>query len=99
MPRRPNACAWRRVALLGTVLYFVFLAADPFGHHDLACHLRTPLHCTSCASSPLSSVPQTPNLPDGGHLADAGSAVALLSLGDSALLTVRSTGRSPPSLA
>ena len=99
MPCRPHGHAWRHGALIGAVLYVVFLAADPFEHHDLACHVRAPLHCMACASSPLSSVPQTSAVFDTWHLADAGSAVALLTLGDSAMLPVRSTGRSPPPLA
>ena len=42
----------RRFALLGVVLHTLFVAAAPFEHHDLICHLKTPQHCTSCTSSP-----------------------------------------------
>jgi hypothetical protein len=79
-------------------LYAVILVAAPFTHHDLACHFKTPQHCTACASSQLGASPHAPALPGAWLLADAGSAVAdVLTAGDT-LLTVRRTGRSPPAL-
>lgn len=35
-------------------LYVALLAAAPLEHHDLACHLKSPTHCTTCvfASAP-----------------------------------------------
>src|SRR5436190_78571 len=46
---------FRRFALLGVVLHTLFVAAAPFEHHDLICHLKTPQHCTACTSSPVGS--------------------------------------------
>lgn len=87
---------FRRLALLGVILHALFLAAADFEHHDLACHLKTPLHCTSCALSQLGSDPHAPFAPGACGLSDAGRAVAFLPDSESALLAVRTTGRSPP---
>ena len=77
-------------------LYAVFLIVAPFEHHDLICHLKNPLHCTACTSSLLGSDPQTPAVVGTWSLSDAGRAVAADVLADDILLSVRSTGRSPP---
>src|SRR5262245_5803985 len=87
---------WRRFAVIAVVIYSVFLATAEFEHHDLACHFKTPFHCTSCASSPLSVNAHTPAVPDASRLADAGRATAIQALGESALLALDSSGRSPP---
>jgi hypothetical protein len=90
---------WRRAAALAVALYAVFLVTAPFEHHDLACHLKTPFHCTSCASSPLSVDPHAPVVPDGSRLADAGRAILVQVLSESALLSTQSSGRSPPCIS
>jgi len=90
---------WRRFAAVAVVIYSVFLATAEFEHHDLACHFKTPFHCTSCASSPLSVNSHAPAIPDASRLADAGRAIATQLLGEGALLALDSSGRSPPSLA
>jgi hypothetical protein len=87
------------LALAGLALYAIFLVGSPFEHHDLLCELKTPLHCTSCTSTQLGSDPQILWYAGVWHLADAGQAVAVLFLSEGTLLTVRSTGRSPPSHA
>ena len=88
----------RRHALtrIGVALYALFLVTAPFEHHDLACHLKNPLHCTSCTSSVLGSGPQEPAEVGTDRLADAGCALAFHAAGNGVLLAVRSTGRSPP---
>jgi hypothetical protein len=90
---------FRRTAALIAALYALFLVTVPFEHHDLACHLKTPQHCTSCASSPLSVGSHTPFTPDASWLPDAGRAVACHLLPESTLLAPTSSGRSPPVLA
>lgn len=77
-------------------LYALFLVTAPFAHHDLVCHVKTPFHCTSCTSSVVGSDPQLPAGNDACELPDAGRVIVQLSLAQSTLLTVRSTGRSPP---
>src|SRR2546426_12622232 len=63
---------------LGVILKFVVaayiaaLAAPPFAHHDLACHLKSSTHCTVCHVG--TSAGDTSVQPGLGHvdLADAG---------------------------
>ena len=90
---------WRRFAAAAVIVYSVFLATAEFEHHDLACHFKTPFHCTSCASSPLSVNAHAPAVPDASGLPDAGRATALEVLDESALIALESSGRSPPALA
>jgi hypothetical protein len=89
----------QRLALVGTVIYALFLVASPFEHHDLACELKTPRHCTSCTSTQLGSDTPVPLAPGAAQLTDAGRAIALIVLDEGTLLVVHSTGRSPPPLA
>ena len=90
---------WRRLAYLGVALHMIFLMTAQFEHHDLLCHIKTPFHCSSCVSSPLSPDPHTPALVGAWQLADLGRAVALSFPVESAVLLVLSPGRSPPSFA
>jgi len=89
----------RWLALAGFAVYAIFLCAAPFEHHDLSCELKTPQHCTACTSSVLSASPDTPAVADAWQLVDAGRAVADDVRAESLLLSVRSTGRSPPAAA
>src|SRR5437762_7382726 len=88
---------WRRFAVLGVTLHLIFLMMAQFEHHDLLCHLKTPFHCTSCASSPLSPDPHTPAVAGSCHLSDMGRAFAFFLDSESVVLPVHSPGRSPPS--
>ena len=88
---------WRRHTALAFALYAVFLVTTQFEHHDLACHLKTPQHCTSCASNPISSDPHALVSSVTCSLADAGRLVVLQSFSEGALLAIQSSGRSPPS--
>ena|SRR5437868_14176943 len=96
MARQGSGRLSRRVALIGMVIYAIFLVASPFEHHDLQCELKTPQHCTSCTSTQLGSDPQILLDPGEWFLADAGRAVAFDHLAEDTLLDVRTTGRSPP---
>jgi len=98
-PLTSSQGTFRRLAWAAVVLYATFLCAAPFEHHDLSCELKTPQHCTACASSVLSSSPDTPAVPGEGYLIDAGRAVTLDARANSLLLAVRTTGRSPPPAA
>ena len=86
----------RRIALLGLVFHALMVAAAPFEHHDLVCHLKTPQHCSSCTGSPVGSNSPTAPTAAALRLADAGRAVTRHVLGESAVLITRTTGRSPP---
>jgi hypothetical protein len=79
--------------------YFVALAAMPFAHHDLACHLKSSTHCAVChvgTSADNTSIQPAlahADFSDAGR-PDEGAApvVAFLALSPSA-------GRSPPAVA
>ena len=86
----------RRIALLGVVLHALVVGAAPFEHHDLVCHLKTPQHCSSCTNSPVGSSSQSAPSLGASHLPDVGGAVADHVAPESAILTTRTTGRSPP---
>jgi hypothetical protein len=90
---------WRSLTTLGTVIYAVFLVTAPFEHHDLLCHLKNPRHCTSCSASQPGSDPQSLVMPGASHLIDAGRAMTIHVVAAGAVLSVGSTGRSPPVLA
>jgi hypothetical protein len=86
----------RRFALLGLVLHTLSVAAAPFGHHDLICHLKTPQHCTSCTSSPVGSSANLHSTAGAAVLHDTGAAAPVIPVADSALLVVSTNGRAPP---
>ena len=98
MTRTCRPMRWKRLVLLGVLFHFAFLVTSPFEHHDFLCHLKTPLHCTACASSQLSSAPQSPDVGASAEFADAGSPAAFVFIDRGAILAVRSSGRSPPTL-
>src|SRR5216684_7663106 len=89
----------RLLIVVGLALYVTVLIGSPFEHHDLVCHLKTPQHCTSCASSQLGSDVLPLVAPGTSHLADAGSATTLDQILDGTLVVLRTTGRSPPHAA
>jgi hypothetical protein len=92
LPRRP----FLSKALLAT---YVFCAALlPITHHDLACHLKSPKHCTTClAAVSGDSVPDTAAL-DRAPMRDAGRATTTDVVDRQQALESTSSGRAPPSL-
>lgn len=88
----------RQFVLVGVLLHSLFLATAEFEHHDFFCHDKTPQHCTACALSAPGSDPGTALTPGVCSLSDAGQAVAVHLVLKSAVLAVRTRGRSPPSL-
>jgi hypothetical protein len=99
MAGRTGNRRWRRLALAGTLIYAVVLTMAPAEHHDLACHLKNPQHCTSCSLSPIGADSQRQPTPGACCLADAGRALTFYSHSHDTLLDVRTTGRSPPVFA
>ena len=99
-PYTPHVGTSRR--RLGVIFRFVIaayvaaLATLPFGHHDLACHLKSSTHCGVCHVG--TSADDTSAQPALGHvdLADAG--LAMVASGSKAFSDVilPSSGRSPP---
>src|SRR5436190_16627370 len=96
MTREGSGRPSRRLAYVGMAIYALFLVASPFEHHDLSCELKTPQHCTACTSTQLGSDTHVVLAPGAAQLADAGQATAFVVLDEGTLLTVRTTGRSPP---
>jgi hypothetical protein len=86
----------RRSTLVGLVLHVAVLAAAPFEHHDLACHLKTPQHCSSCTFSPLGASASPAPMPAASHLVDAGAAAPLYTFALRVVDTPCIYGRSPP---
>lgn len=88
---------------LGVILKFVVaayiaaLAALPFAHHDLACHLKSSTHCAVCHIG--TSADDTSVQPALGHvdLADAGLASEACATVAASCMLLPSSGRSPPS--
>jgi hypothetical protein len=81
---------------LALALFAVVLATEQLEHHDIVCHLKTPQHCSACASSPVGSDPGTTSAFNQLPLADAGGAVLETRQLTGAVLPARSSGRSPP---
>jgi hypothetical protein len=87
---------WRAWLLALLAVYAVLLAANPLLHHDVACHLKSPTHCTSCTASPWASrieagVPLVSQpLPDAGRVVVGGAASVR------AADRLAPAGRSPP---
>jgi hypothetical protein len=47
--RRRGAIVWM------LAVYALLLAVNPVLHDDLACHLKSPTHCSACTASPSAS--------------------------------------------
>jgi hypothetical protein len=86
----------QRVAFLWLAVYAIFLAASPFGHHDLLCELKTPFHCTVCVSSVVGSDPAQLAIAASWTLSDLGLAITPDFANHGILLSVCTPGRSPP---
>jgi hypothetical protein len=96
--RRALSIRRRLSVRVGIAVYALFLVTAAFEHHDLLCHLKTPQHCTSCASSLLGSDPHALAFVSTCHLTDAGRAEVSRASGESLLFAAASNGRSPPAI-
>jgi hypothetical protein len=95
---RPNR-RFGRFYALALAFYTLFLVTAQFEHHDLLCHLKTPQHCTSCASSPLGADPQKPETLERCRLYEAGRAIAVERPLLSAFYRRVVSDRAPPSFS
>jgi hypothetical protein len=48
---RPLTRRTRSAAVVLLSLYALVIAVSPAFHHDVACHLTSPMHCTACTAS------------------------------------------------
>ena len=77
-------------------LYMLAAALLPFGHHDLACHIKSTTHCTTCAVGSSAEAAADPGVLARFSLLDAGVAVdARVDAPHSASIRPAS-GRAPP---
>lgn len=85
-----------RWILLGLALYALILVGTPLFHHDVACHVKSPTHCTACVASPLASrvedgvALRSASLPEAGRVVETREASAPFAV------LVDSPGRAPP---
>jgi len=85
----------RAALLLSIGLYTLLLMVNPVLHDDLACHLKSPAHCSACAASPTASRveglgPMRPVLADAGQVEPVGRPARM------AAPALTLPGRSPP---
>jgi hypothetical protein len=93
-------CPVRCGVLARTLLAAYVLAAAlmPLTHHDVACHLKSPTHCTTCTLATSGEAAPWAVLSCGLGMPDAGRAI-LQSADCCQSAPVRSSsGRSPPVL-
>jgi hypothetical protein len=77
-------------------VYAALLAANPLLHHDVACHLKSPTHCTSCTASPWASRIEAGVPLVSQRLPDAGRVLAKGPESVRAAVRLAPAGRSPP---
>jgi hypothetical protein len=90
---------FRPFALAVLALFALAGSTAQLEHHDIACHLKTPQHCTACAANPPGADSHAPSLLDRIVLADAGGTLVEPSLLVGIQLPVRCSGRAPPQSA
>ncbi|PYQ06374.1 MAG: hypothetical protein DMF82_06430 [Acidobacteria bacterium] len=86
----------RRAAILWMLaVYALLLAVNPVLHDDLACHLKSPTHCSACTASPSASRVEAmgPSLPAPVSL---GSVEPMPSASETDTPLVVRAGRAPP---
>ena len=78
------------------VAYFAAVAAMPFAHHDLVCHLKSNTHCATCHVGTSADPGGTQPSLAPADLADAGLAVESTSSVAASCALSPSAGRAPP---
>lgn len=81
---------------LVVALYCFIVLFGGFFHHDLACHLKSPTHCTTCAFSLSSAGVPTVGGMHAVILQKAGPSFRELQVPRLAAVVVRINDRSPP---
>jgi len=80
------------------VAYFAALAAMPFAHHDLVCHLKSSTHCATCHIGTSADPGGTQPALSAADFADAGVAVERHPTVVTPAAIAPSSGRAPPAL-
>ena len=76
--------------------YLAAVAAMPFAHHDLVCHLKSSTHCATCHVGTSTDPGGTPPSLMPADLADAGLAAHGTSSAAVSCALSPSAGRAPP---
>jgi hypothetical protein len=76
--------------------YFAALAAMPFAHHDVLCHLKSSTHCSTCHVGTSADPGGTQPSLAAADFADAGLALARSSTAIGRSELSASAGRAPP---
>ena len=88
-----------RLALRMKLVLAAYVAAAallPLGHHDLACHLKSSTHCTTCIVGSSAELTADPSALVRQPLLDAGPASATADSAPVSVVLCASSGRSPP---
>jgi hypothetical protein len=79
-------------------LYVLAAALLPFGHHDLACHIKSTTHCTTCTVGSSAEASADPGVLARFWLLDAGEALCDPVDQLHSALVLPASGRAPPSI-
>jgi hypothetical protein len=96
----PSLCGSRLGLRLKAVLaLYVFAAAlMPFGHHDIACHLKSSTHCTTCAVGSSAEAATDQAVLARFSLLDAGAALCDSATTPDTATIGPTSGRAPPAI-
>jgi hypothetical protein len=92
----PVTCGGLRRTLLAA--YVLAAALLPLTHHDVACHLKSPTHCTTCTVATSGEAAPWAVLSSGLTMPDAGRAILQSATFCQSAPIRSSSGRSPPVL-
>jgi hypothetical protein len=93
--RLPRGSVGLRLKLV-LALYVLAAGLLPFGHHDLACHIKSTTHCTTCAVGSSAEAAASPAVVARFWLLDAGAAVAERVDAPHSASNRPASGRAPP---
>jgi hypothetical protein len=77
-------------------LYLLAAALLPFGHHDLACHIKSTTHCTTCVVGSSAEAAADPAVLARTWLFDAGTALVACDDAPHSPSLRPASGRAPP---
>jgi hypothetical protein len=79
-------------------LYVLAAALMPLGHHDVACHLKSTTHCTTCVVGSSAEAAAAPALLARFWLNDSGAAACAPADPLVSATLLPTPGRAPPTL-
>jgi hypothetical protein len=79
-------------------LYVLSAALMPFAHHDLACHLKSSTHCSTCTVGSSAEAAADPTVLARFWPLDAGAAVSNPASRPGSATLRPTSGRAPPTI-